>query len=256
MIDLWQRALERLHLSRGGAVWTRVQGRIPDLSAPELRGLRAKARHLRRHLDAFILASAREIHAQTSSLLHAQRQRQGDRVWQPDLWLLTLSPASRVIGESPHALSETCSLFTDCARPEIILRQFAESDPDHAAPYYIALETFVFEGSFVSLVIDLPADFLDGIEREDLITVGLVSGVEAPVQGFVRLNLQHGPNEAQMVHGLNSGARDTLDFDLQHVDLNEKRIGKVWLEVIFEKPSQNRIVLHDLFVRRRRRVAL
>ena len=37
-----------------------------------------------------------------------------------------------------------------------------------------------------------------------------------------------------------------MEFDLAYCDLNEKRIEKAWLDLIFEGPAMNQITLRDV----------
>jgi hypothetical protein len=37
-----------------------------------------------------------------------------------------------------------------------------------------------------------------------------------------------------------------VEFDLAYCDLNEKRIEKAWLDLIFEGPAMNQITLRDV----------
>ena len=47
-----------------------------------------------------------------------------------------------------------------------------------------------------------------------------------------------------------------VEFDLAYSRLNEKRIEKIWLDLIFEAPDMNQVVLRDLTFARHRRAAL
>jgi hypothetical protein len=37
-----------------------------------------------------------------------------------------------------------------------------------------------------------------------------------------------------------------VEFDLGHSRLNEKRVGQMWIDLMFENPYMNRITLRDL----------
>ena len=71
---------------------------------------------------------------------------------------------------------------------------------------------------------------------------------------FARLNLQHGPNTEQMVREMpvNDG-RAIAEFDLAYTSVNERRLEKVWLDLIFEGPQMNQVILRDLTFSRRQR---
>ena len=38
----------------------------------------------------------------------------------------------------------------------------------------------------------------------------------------------------------------TVDFDLAHLNVNERRIEKLWLDLIIDQPAMNRVVFRDL----------
>mgnify|MGYP006289767839 CR=1 FL=1 len=48
----------------------------------------------------------------------------------------------------------------------------------------------------------------------------------------------------------------TVEFDLAYSRLNERRVERLWLDLIFERPAMNRIVLQDLAMSRRPRADL
>jgi hypothetical protein len=72
---------------------------------------------------------------------------------------------------------------------------------------------------------------------------------DIPVYG--RLNIQHGPNQAQIVRPMDfTGRRGIADFDLAFSEIHIPRITKAWVELIFESPSTGRIVIADMIVLR------
>ena len=48
----------------------------------------------------------------------------------------------------------------------------------------------------------------------------------------------------------------TVEYDLAYSNLNEKRIENIWLDLIFEAPDMNQVVLRDLTFARHRRANL
>ena len=72
---------------------------------------------------------------------------------------------------------------------------------------------------------------------------------ERPVEMFARLNIRHGPNTEQIVREI--GRDDpVVEFDLAYSDINEKRIGGLWLDLIIDRPAMNRIVFRDVTLAR------
>jgi hypothetical protein len=44
-----------------------------------------------------------------------------------------------------------------------------------------------------------------------------------------------------------------VEFDLAYSNLNEKRVEKMWIDLIFEGPEMNQVVLRDVTFSRRPR---
>jgi hypothetical protein len=116
------------------------------------------------------------------------------------------------------------------------------------------MAVFRFDGSFLSLVVDLPFDAVDGLKRNHLIRVDTIIEVEKPLEIFARLNIKHGPNTAQIVRELPLDREEiNVEFDLAYSRLNEKRVEKAWLDLIFEGPEMNQVTLRDVTLSRRPR---
>ena len=47
-----------------------------------------------------------------------------------------------------------------------------------------------------------------------------------------------------------------VEFDLAYSRMNEKRVEKIWLDLIFEAPDMNQVVIRDLTFSRHRRAAI
>ena len=116
------------------------------------------------------------------------------------------------------------------------------------------MDVFKFDGSFLSLVIELPPEAVEGMTREHLLRVTTIIETEKPLEIFARLNIKHGPNTEQLVRELPlNEANVQVEFDLAYSKLNEKRIERAWLDLIFEAPEMNQVILRDLTLSRRTR---
>ena len=72
-----------------------------------------------------------------------------------------------------------------------------------------------------------------------------------PLEIFCRLNVKHGPNVEQMVRELPLGAEEVMaEFDLAYTQMNERRLDKIWLDLIFESPAMSAVELRELFLSR------
>ena len=75
--------------------------------------------------------------------------------------------------------------------------------------------------------------------------------------GFARLNVKHGPNLAQLVSDLPAeGGAVVVEFDLAHARIDDTRIERAWLDLIFNDMAMTGIALRDLVVSRRPRAEL
>ena len=134
------------------------------------------------------------------------------------------------------------------------LRNRRETD---LAPFGLRMDVFRFDGSFLSLVVDLPHSGAEGLQKRHILQLDTIVELEKPIEIFVRLNIRHGPNTEQIVRELPDGAGDRrVEFDLAYTRLNEKRVEKMWIDLIFEDPEMNQIILRDLTLTRRPRAEL
>ena len=137
---------------------------------------------------------------------------------------------------------------------ELSIRQLRNNRAEDIAPYGIRLDVFRFDGSFLSLVLDLPNDGLEGLSRRHIIRLNIRVETERPLEIFGRLNVRHGPNVEQLVREFDGSVGEySIEFDLAATQMNEARVERAWLDLIFEGPSMNEIVLSDVTLARRPR---
>lgn len=116
---------------------------------------------------------------------------------------------------------------------------------------------FHFDGSFLSLVIDLPKQGVTGLCRNHLLRMDVIAELEKPIEIFARLNIRHGPNTEQIVRKLPQAHNTvSVEFDLAYCNLNERRVEGAWVDLIFEGPELNQVVLRDVTFSRRPRAQL
>lgn len=154
-------------------------------------------------------------------------------------------------------LGDEVTLFHDCRLSELTLRQLRNLREQDLAPYGLRMDVFKFDGSFLSLVVDLPTDATRGLKKTHLLGMNCIVEMEKPLEIFARLNIKNGPNTEQIVRELPLHEEDILvEFDLAYSNLNEKRVEKAWIDLIFEGPEMNQVVLRDLTFSRRPRAQL
>ncbi|ANT60120.1 hypothetical protein AYJ57_06935 [Salipiger sp. CCB-MM3] len=250
---LARRALQAIVLRR----WTRAAAAAPDTPLSELRNLRGAARRLRQQLDRLLYVAEERLALPLIGNQSFPRPADADWAWRPELWRgpLPQPGIASVPGKAP--LGEEATLFHDCPRSEITLRQIRNLRESDLAPYGLRLDVFRFRGSYLSLAVTLPQEACEGLTRRHLLRVETIAEMEKPLELFARLNIRHGPNTEQVVRELPLNAEEiNVEFDLAYTRLNEKRVDAMWLDLIFEGPEMNEVILRDLTFSRRPRAEL
>jgi hypothetical protein len=249
--------LDRLRHRSTVAGWRRCADRAARIDAERLSLLRGRAIELRRHID-------RLVHAADARLEQADAPDRTDRPppgsdwsWRPDVWQGRL-PVPGLASVAPAtAFGETLRLFHDCPHHEVGLRQRRNPGGEGLPPFALDLDVFGFEGSFLSLALDLPPEAALGLGPRHLIRLEIRAEAERPLSLYVRLNLRQGPNVEPLVRHVRLD-RDWLrvEFDLAPAGPDARRIDAIWLDLILEAPRMNRVTLRDLWLCRRPRADL
>lgn len=249
--------LDRAVQARGLRRWTRLARAARDTDLPELRKQRTMARRLKARLDEVIhVADARLALPQIGNQSFP-RPQDSDWAWRPEAWSGPLPVQGLVEVRTKASLGQETTLFHDCPRAEMVLRQIRNLREADLAAFGLQLDVFAFQGSYLSLAIDLPQAAVEGLTRQHLIRLEATVEMEQRIEIFSRLNVRHGPNTEQVVRELPLQKETVfVEFDLAYTRLNEKRVDKMWLDLIFEGPRMNRIVLRDLTFSRRKRAPL
>ena len=223
----------------------------------DLRKTRSAARRLKFHLDEFLFVAENRLALPVIGNQAVAAPYDADWSWRPEIWCgpLPVQGISSVANKS--TLGREVTLFHDCSRSELTLRQLRNTSADDVAAYGLRMDVFRFDGSYLSLVVDLPVEAATGLRRKHLLRMDGIIELERPLEIFARLNVQHGPNTEQIVRELPLNERDmVVEFDLAYTKLNEKRVEKVWVDLIFENPEMSEVVVRDLFFSRRPRAEL
>lgn len=237
--------------------WARAARNATDTGLAELRAQRSSARLLRTHLDRLIHRADERLALPLIGSTSFPRPHNADWSWRPEMWRGRLPSPGASSVETKSMLGEEVTLFHDCALSELTLRQLRNQREEDLAPYGLRMDVFKFDGSFLSLVIDLPHEAVQGLRKTHLIGMNAIVEMENPLEIFSRLNIRHGPNTEQIVRELPLNQQDvTVEFDLAYSKLNEKRVERAWIDLIFEGPEMNQITLRDLTFSRRPRAAL
>ncbi|GAB4386990.1 MAG: DUF6478 family protein [Albidovulum sp.] len=222
-----------------------------------LRRLRGTARRLRHDLDRLLHVAEARLTLPAIGSDSIPRPVLSDWAWRPEIWRGPLHPPGLAAVETRTPFGSGATIFHDCARSELTFRQVRNMRAEDLAPFGLRMDVFGFSGSFLSLVIDLPPEAVQGLTRRHIIRAEATVELERPLEIFARLNVRHGPNTEQLVQELPPGETPAAaEFDLAYTKLNEKRVERAWIDLIFERPEMNQILLRDLTFTRRPRADL
>ena len=250
---LIDRALHRRVVRR----WRLARERAGDMDLFDLRKLRTRARELRRQIDKVLHVAEGRLALPLIGSNAIEKPLHADWAWRPELWRGPVSPPGVVAARSKTRLGDELRLFHDCEISELTLRQVRNLHEDDLAPFGLRMDVFRFDGNFLSLVLDLPDGAVNGLRKRHLVRMTTIVDLEQPLEIFARLNVRHGPNTEQLVRELQIiDGRSMVEFDLAYSNLNEKRVERAWVDLIFEGPQMNQITLRDITFSRRPRAEL
>lgn len=237
--------------------WAQRADHLDDLKPEALRDLRNRARKLKQVLARLVSRADQRLAAAVGKVGTIRRHPNADWSYRPEVWTGPVQPRGHVPVKRGTRLGSELAIFHDCPIEEITLQQIRNARAEVIAPFGLQMDVFAFGGTFLSFALDLPESVLDGLSNRHIVSVEADLYMEQPIEIFVRLNIQHGPNTEQVVRQIRE-VEDTAaaEFDLGYTDLSGKKPDKVWLDFIFEGPSMNQITIFDLALTRRPRAAL
>ena len=222
-----------------------------------LRQQRNLAREMRVQLDELSFIAGERLALPLSGNNTLVTPRGTDWAWRPDIWRGPISKRGIVAIQNKSQIGNRITLYHDCKVSEMSMRQIRNTKIEDLAPYGLELDVFKFDGSFLSIALGLPTDACHGLKTKHLVRLETIIEVEKPIEAFARLNIKHGPNVEQIVREIPMNASSQIiEFDLGYSQLNEKRIEKTWLDLIFEGPEMNQVTIRDVTMCRHPRAAL
>lgn len=234
-----------------------VQGlgeRIAEQDISSIRPLRGQARDILRAAERAYTAAEARLALPLIGGAPIDAPVQSDWTHRPELWSSPVRPAGIAAPRNRARLGAEATIHHDCRLSEITFRQLRNHRPEDIAPFGVVLEVLRFEGSFLSLAIDIPQDGLSGLQKRHIVRFAAHLDYENPIEIFARLNIKHGPNTEQLVRDFPLGDNDlATEWDLAFVEMNEKRIEAAWIDLIFGGPALNRIDIRDMTLSRRPR---
>ncbi len=211
----------------------------------------ARALALRQRLDR-ALRAAGEARTGTPVL-----PAHTDWWWRPDAWCRPLLHGGVAANASETRFSDDVSVFHDGPEAEVLVRQARSLSGAAKTDYGLAVDVFRFGGSYLSLVLEIPRTVTAALRKRHVIRVETGIETERPTEILGRLNIQHGPNTERLVRDLPIGdTRQTVDFDLATTRVDTSRVGRMWLDLIFERPDMNGLRIADLVLSRQPRAEL
>jgi hypothetical protein len=257
MAGLGSKFFQSLVFARNRKRWANAARVADQTDLAELRQQRLRARQLRRHLDDLIHISESRLALPMIGSTAFRRPHGSDCGWRPELWRGPLPMPGLASVQNKSMLGDEVTLFHDCEHSELTLRQLRNRREQDLAPFGLRMDVFRFDGSFLSLVVDLPPEAVAGLKRRHLIRMNTIVEMEKPLEIFARLNIRHGPNTEQIVRELPLHEEDIMvEFDLAYSNMNERRVEKAWVDLIFEGPEMNQVILRDVTFSRRPRAEI
>lgn len=250
---LMERFLNRLATAR----WKRRARDAETCDLERLRDLRNQGRELHYALRRLSFVAQSRLALPLIGSNAMQLPLYTDWSYRPEIWRGPIVPRGGAAVPSKTPIGSEAVLYHDCSDSELTFRQIRNSAESDLAPFALDLDVFRFDGSFLSLSIALPSDVLDGLGKRHIIRLDTVTKTEYPIEIFARLNIKHGPNHEEIVREIpKDGENVFVEFDLAYTGLDEGRVEKLWLDLIFEGPQMNQILLRDVTLSRRPRAEL
>lgn len=254
MHEVIGKAVDRLLHKRMLRRWSRMADAAATLDMESLRQARLRARALRRTLDTVILEADSRLALPVIGSNAMRKPLGTDWSWRPDLWRGRIATAGIASVPARATVCDGTTIFHDCQRSELTVRQIRNTRETDIAPFGFRMDVFQFDGSFLSLVVDLPDAAALGLQLRHLIRVEMSVEMEKPLEIYARLNVKHGPNLEQIVREMPLSADEVMvEFDLAYSKISEKRVERIWVDIIFEGPQMNQIILRDVTFSRRPR---
>ena len=253
-----RRWLDRMMRERAQRGWSELARARPDVGNARRRVLRDEAVALRRKLDLFLMRTDRRNELATHNLDALHLPVGTDWRWRPDFLSAPIRPTGIAAPENGATLGGQAAVWHDCPERALILEQIPNLRATDLSPFGLRMEVFGFRGSYLSVSIDLPPSALDGLTINHILRTEIDIAIERPMSVFARLNVANGPNNDLITHpvsDLSPGSHGPriIEFDLAYTEVNEKRLEKIWLDLIFEAPYMNALSIRELFVSRHMR---
>jgi len=247
MANQLSRFIEMAFQKRALRRWRHLAKDAKSMDLDALRAVRARARNLKRPLDDVIHFADSRLMLPMIGADAIQQPLNCDWAYRPEIWRGPATPRGMSAVQNRSGIGGEATIFHDCAISELTYRQIRNTREKDLAPFGLQVDVLKFDGSFLSVVLELPDSAVHGLKRKHVLRMDAIVEVEKPLEIFARLNIKHGPNTEQLVRELPLNQDDVMvEFDLAYTKLNEKRVERIWIDLIFEGPQMNQIILRDI----------
>jgi len=249
--------LDQVNQQRSLRRWAALAEDCHTATLGQLRKHLAQAWALRKYLDRVIFQAENRLALPSIGSNIIRRPSGTDWAWRPNIWLGPLPRMGLASVANRTQIVEGATIYHDCKLSELTARQIRNTRETDIAPFGFRMDVFRFDGSFLSLVLDFPPESTNSLKQKHIIRVDLIAEMEKPLEIFARLNIKHGPNTETILREIPLNETEVMvEFDLGYSKINEKRVEKMWLDLIFEGPEMNQIILRDVTITRRPRAEL
>lgn len=237
--------------------WQGVGDLAREMPLSDLRELRKKAMQMRRRVDAINHVAVSRLTLPVIGSNAIRKPARTEWAYRPQAWSGPVYPSGISAVENKQKIGNEVTIFHDCMNSELSFRQVRNTNEKDFAPFGLRMDVFNFDGSFLSLAIDMPSEAVTGLKRNHILRLDLIVESERQQEMFARLNIKHGPNTEQIVRELDMSEREIwVEFDMYYTQFNEARGDGMWVDLIFEGPSMNQVTIRDVTMVRRPRATI
>ena len=232
---------------RSVARWKATAQQVDQVDLAALEAQNQMAQKVMRHIRNFQSGAETRLTLPRPGSQTFPRPSGTDWSWRPKVWCAAFAQGGIAPAMPKDSITNEVVIFHDCKSAEINLRQTRNLREVDLSPYGLVVEAFHFDGSYLSIVIEIPAASCEGLRKKHLIRLAAVIERERPTKIYARLNVKHGPNTEQVLLTLPDDREETIvEFDLAYSQLNEQRAERMWVDLMIESPTMNKITFRDL----------